>query len=663
MTGADKNLQIYQDYEGEWAAFRRRADKYNDFYYSKQYTAEEEQGLIDMGLKPIVINIIRPIILQHLAILTSSRPTWRVVPTKGATKEVADISGRFLIGKWNSDYLDIQQALVAFDMLVTGLGWLFVDIASFMDNATLDIVVKRMNTKFVYADPLATQFNFSDAENILIKKDISPTKAQILYKLSDKQLRESLNTVDVNSVKTVELIDRFSKVPCEVYEYDVKYTDEYTPDLRDLPPRHLIMDRRYGHLKRAETDLIRNLKVLMSEGKIDLRKMNDLSVYRTTSIGKYLVHEGMMKIKDYPLIPFANEFTDEAKKIQGEANSLIGIQEGHNKYYMLVLHNAMLTGNVRVLAPKNAIKDVTAFQKTWALPGVVWEWEVDSTLPDGGAPKIVPPGQLSSAFYQLSADLMAKAEYESAVFGPLQGNPQSSPETFSTTSTLQNFGSQRIKFNARKMDIQLAKAGEVVLQYIQRYSREDELLEFIDDRPFTEDGQVNAEFGEQKQIGTLNQHIVNAGVVKEIKNDARVGTLAVKVLTQPNLGTDRLIKGSMLQQMVMNKALPPTPAVMKKMFDLIELPGYAEMIAEMQSTQVSEQQLQQMAQQMQMLQKQNQMLRDESMKMAKKLEINDFEVKLEKELLNIKKEALANNQELSKGLNELTREGNQNGAE
>ena len=651
---ARQNLEIFNLYESEWQPWRNKAIKYNNFYKNKQYSKKAQSDLKSMGLKALVINVVRPLLGQQLSILTSTKPTWRIVPLQGASKEVADIAGRFLVGKWNSDYLDTQLELALLDVLKVGLGYLFVDCASFLDNATFDILIERVNWKFVYPDPLATKFDLSDAENIIIKKRIGAKRAQVQFQLTDAELKDAISTAGgVNpQLVQVDVIDRFSKYPVERVSYDVN--EKYRNELRDLPPKIFYTSKLKGIKEQEKRNYYKELKQLETDGKIDITKMNELNIHRCLSAGQADIFEGIMNIRDYPVITFSNEFSENANDVDGETVFLEGIQEALNKFYMLTIHNAMLTGNVRYTAPEGSITNPEQWQKASMIPGAVSFWKPQPDLPNAGQPVQIQPGQLSSAFYGLSNDLMRKAEYETSVFAPIQGNPQGSPETFSTTATLQDFGSQRIKRLARKVDIMIAKAGEVVLQYIQNYTDTDELLEYIDDRPFTEEGQINPAFGTNVSVGKVNTPVVNnEAVVKEIKNDTRIGKYAVKVLTQPNLGTDRLIKANFLTSLTMNKVLPFTPAVSKKLLDLMEIPGYMEIVAELSQNSDMQGKVQQLVQNIQVLQKQLQHSTGEADKLAKKLEISDFRNSLDKELLRIKEQVMSHRQNLQSQVDDM----------
>jgi len=109
-------------------------------------------------------------------------------PTQEANKLVADAAQQFLIGKWNSDYVDIHLNRAMRDGLVTGVGYIFVDLANFLDNSTFDINISHLNWKYVLPDPNAERFDLADAENILVRKIVGIKRAQVLYGLTEEEI-------------------------------------------------------------------------------------------------------------------------------------------------------------------------------------------------------------------------------------------------------------------------------------------------------------------------------------------------------------------------------------------------------------------------------------------------------------------------------------------
>lgn len=643
---AAKNIEIFNQYESEWAQWRKRAIKLDNFYNNQQYSKTVASELRQVGLKPLVVPIVKPLIAQQVAILTSTKPSWRVIPLKGASREVADISQRFLVGKWNSDYIDTQLYLALLDMCKVGLGYLMIDVANFMDNAVFDILIERINWRYVYPDPRSQRFDISDAEDIILKKRAGLKRAQVVFGLSEKDIKDAVRSDGRSFISEVDILDRFSKYPVERVEYAI--ADEYRNELsgKELPPTVFYTSKLKSKIENESRKWYKTVKSLENDGKIELKELNELNIYRCISVGAHTAYEGIINIRDYPIIAFADEHSGDLNQTQGETATIEGIQEYVNKFYMLTIQNAMLTGNSRYMGPKDAVKDISKFQKTANIPGAYLEWIPQPDLPNYGKPERIEPGQLASAFYSLANDLIRRAEYALSIYAPVQGNPQGVPETFSTTASLQEFGTQRIKSLARRVEIMIAKAGEVVMQYIQNYTDVNELLEYVDDRQYTPDGQPNENYGNITQAGTLNELPIDEGVVREIKNDAKIGHFAVKILTQPNFGSDRQNKAAFMSNMIMNKALPATPAVLRRLLDYLEVPGYQEIVSEIASAQPNQQTIQQLIQNVKVLSKQNQLLLSESSKMAKQLEISDFSKNMYMQLADIKMKI---KDEISKG--------------
>jgi hypothetical protein len=626
---AENNISIYQDYEGILSPLRTRQKKYDQFYANRQYSNKERAKLRSIGLKPLVINICRPLLAQQLSILVSSRPTWKVVPLRGADKNLAGLIERYLVGKWNSDYIDIQYELAAKDQLIVGCGFLMVDLANILDDAVFDFKIKHVSYKYVYPDPNAVEYDLSDAENIIIAKKVGIKYAQVAFQLSEADVK-TVSDIDSDS-QQVTIIDRFSKYPVERIEWQPKKDrDGSMPHLKyeSMPPSVFYSSKLENKVEAERKKWIKELESLRSNDVVELKNLKDLNIYRCLSVGQHTAYEGIMNIRAYPVISFIDEIGASFKELNGETVFIEGMQEIINKFYMLTIHNAMLTGNTRYLAEETTISDKTQFQRTSSIPGAVVTYKGRADLPDGGRPQQMQSTPLASAFYNLANDLMQKAEYETSVFAPSQGNPKGSPETFSTVASLQNFAGQRISRLARRNDIMLSKVGEVCIQFIQNYTDENELLTYVDDKQLTDEGTINPSFGQEVELGKINDTVINEGVIKEIKNDARIGQFALKVLTQPNLGTDRLNKAAFMSNMIMNKALPATPMVLKTLFDLMEVPHYQAIIADIMANSSAEAQVGQLTKMIKELQLQNKNIQQEAIKLMKQNEVEQFKGKL-----------------------------------
>lgn len=644
---AEKNIEIFNSYESDWEETRNRQIKHVNFYRGRQYSRADSRKLRAMGIKPITINLVRPLLSQQASMLTSSRPTWKVVPIQGASKRIAEIAQRLLVGKWNSDYVDIEYDRAVLDMLIEGIGYLFIDLASFLENSTFDINIQRLNWKYVYPDPNASRFDLSDAENIVIKKKVGMQYAQVKFRMSESQVKDAMgDVISVNPMSTqIQVLDRFSKYPAERIIYKIKPDNAGNyPELHDMPPSIFYTTKLRKTVEQEKRRWYKDLKVMEAEGKVDLTLLKELNIYRCISVGHNVAYEGVMNIRDYPVIPLVNELIDEVTKVDSEVTFIEGIQEAMNKFYMLTIHNAMLTGNVRFMAPEGSVTNKAQFQRTSALPGATLEWKPQPDLGGGanfGKPEVIQPGNLSPAFYTLSQDLQKKAEYQLSMYAPVRGDAQQSPETFSTTASLQDFGSQRVKRLARRLDIMLAKAGEVMIQFFQNYADVNEMVSFVEDKQYQDNGTVNENFGIMQETPPVNipseegEKDEEGNIVSQFKDDTRIGQYSVKVLTQPNLGTDRLIKAGFMSNMVMNKALPALPSVMSTIFDNMEIPGYQKIIQEMTAKMPNQKMIVNLMKQLKVGQKQIEFLHKQSIEMAKKLEISDFRNELDKKLRDI----------------------------
>lgn len=642
QTIHEQNTQLFNDYQTTLDQMYRRAERFDAFFRGRQYSRRDHKLMKAAGIMPIVINILRPLLSNRRAVITSSKPTWKVVPLQQGSALVADACQQYLVGKWNADYLDIQYNLALKDMLITGFGFMLVDLASFLDNSIFDIGIKHVGWRYVFPDPDAKEADLSDAENILVHKNLGIKRAQVVYRLTDEQCGEALQIARYSSnehvdprIRRVDVLDRYSKYPIERFIVTPKKGEH----LRDLPTA-FYTSKLESAVEQERRDLADEMKRLKVDGKIDLREMKDLAIHRAISVGNLDIDHRLMNIRDYPIVSFIDEVGDTFKDCVGESEFVEGIQRAVNKSYSLMLHNAMLQGNFRVMGPSSAVKDRVQFQKTAAIPGAYLPYEADPQLPNGGKPEIMQSGSLPNGFYGLSNDLIQKAQFETNVYDTQLGNAKGAPETFSTLNSLQEFGAQPIKELARRMDVQVGKLGEVVIQFIQNYTDKNELLQFID----LETGEMatpmtqNAQTGEREQI-ILNQVVVKEAVVSEIKNNTRVGKFVVRIMSQPNLGTDRLAKAAFIRDMLMNKAIPATPTILGMLLKYMEFPGHEKIIADLQREQDAAAQAQQLQAQLKDASEMITMLQNQLVDAGKKVELSKFKTELADRLREISKNA------------------------
>ena len=662
MDLATENQQLFREYEGSLAPYRRRAYTFDSFYRGKQYTKAEEKELEDYGMMPLVVNVIKPFLGMRRAILTSSRPTLKIVPLQTSNKLLTKALEEFVVGKWNADYCDTQLNLALKDMLNVACGWMMIDHASYLDNATFDFKVKHVNWRYVYPDPEFKEIDASDAENIFIAAPITAAKAMIVYGLSQN---EALAAGEITNVKQslglrqqVQAIDRYTKYPVNIMtvEKDGKRiekgsrADKYIPSV-------FYTNNLDAKIKAEGEEFEREMRQLASEGLLKFRKKTELNIKRVTSFGKKLVYQGIMPIRDYPLIPFIDEFNENFSRHQGEIDFLEGVQKVLNKSYTIEIYNALLNSNTRWLTRKDSIKDLSIFQKTSHIPGAVIEYEPDPTdQVNGGRPVPVMPGGLSNAFSNIKGNLVDTVKLITNTYGPTLGDASDSPETFATTSSLQSYGTQPIKELARRVDVQVAKVGEVMVQFIQGYAEENQLLEYLD----VKTGEMTKPVDENGEPIILNETVFTDGIISEIKNNSKIGAYSYKVLTQPNLGTERLIKGSQMQQMVMNGQLPALPEVMAKMFDYLEIDRVDGLIQALKDNMDKDGKIQQLEEALKAIERNLGLSQDEVGRLNTKVlkaqtetqlnkVVTDFKGKSKEELMKLKQgiDSLLNNQSIT----------------
>ena len=616
----ERNWKIFNDYFTAWQKWLVKAKRYEGFYFNKQYTSQEIKALKSRGQAPIVINRVRPLIKQVIALLTANKPVFRITPQTAGDKEVAGLLDRLLyaIAQDQKFYIQFENAIR--DMLLVGIGYIACDVSSLWEDALFRIKLSHLKYDIVFPDPNASDYN--DSEHIVVSYLLTPARAQRQFNLDEEQMQEVLLAPAPMNADPYQR----RRTESSLTENKVRVIDVYTK----------IAGRTY-FLKPSDGELVSgiprivydklddDLELLRRERKIEVIELNTPFIWRTITIGGLPYFNGIMRISEYPIVAFVNE-KDEQDMPVGEIEFLEGIQRALNKFYSLTLTNAILGNSLRYLAPKGMIKNKEEFQRLSAISGAVIEYEPSPTNPQL-KPEPVKPMDLPTGFYTLANDLSTKLEYEIGIYGLLLGQTIGTPDTVGANAIIQDYGIQRFKMMARRIDVSLTTLGNAVIQMVQAYAPENEILRFIVDN-------------EQVEF-PINQYIMDEmGRIAKIKNDLRLGKYDVVVSIQPSMNAYRIAVAEKLVQLMQTGLIPANdPEVLVFVLSMLDIPEVDKIAGAIMRR--NEMVLQQLAQENALYKKIIAELYDEVLKLAKKLKIKDFEVDLARKLYRVSASLLA----------------------
>lgn len=212
----------------------------------------------------------------------------------------------------------------------------------------------------------------------------------------------------------------------------------------------------------------------------EIIRVKQKRVVRTLQIGKRIVETEVLPTDQYPLHHFCFSHLRNPNRTFGVTHYIKDVVKAMNKMWALMIYQLQLNGHGKWIAPESAVIDPNEYERKAAIPGAVLTYTADPSLPDGGKPEMLVPQPLHQGIVQLLTMLLQLAEYVTGIYGVMQGNADSAPSTMGATQSLQSFGTQRIKLQARSIESTLSDMSYSVVRFLQKYCPQDVLQKTID---------------------------------------------------------------------------------------------------------------------------------------------------------------------------------------
>jgi hypothetical protein len=610
MVTETKYTKIIQNLLSSGSKWRKYAGQCEEYFYGNvegtltQFTKEQQQKISKDYDIPVSINVLYPVIEQVLAFLTGNKPSIRVLPVGEADKNIAYKLNEIWTAVWYRSYGNNKMRESLKESLVTGSGYLLVEPASFYHRSPLDVIISHLPWKYVYVDPNAHEWDYSDAEYILISKSIS----------KDKCLREfSTYGITEDDLK-----------PGAEFQSGSGYQEISSPEvvLNDLYEKEFIKKGFLGKDGKVT-------KQPRYKGQRPL--VPDVYIKRTLLVNdKKVIWSGYLPVNEYPVIHLPCTFHANGVdlKTYGLVHYLIDSNISINKSVAHMILNAQLHGNIKMIAPKGII-DPDEFYKWAANPKMLLEYDDHFESPGAGKPERLTPFPLPNAHYTLFQELIKMIEYISGVYAIIQGNPAGAPETFGGTQSLQAFGTQRIKMRASMLDLSLSKLCHCVINYIVFYSPPDKIFRYVNDSLTSMES--NPQTGQMEQVQTKANEPWRE---VSIEGRADISDYDVVALPNPSTPTSRLLASHLLG-IIAGQTRDPNVASLLTQYSLklLDIPEADEIVEKVDTIKALQQQLQQMQQALQQISEQAQQLNTENQELKASAIEEKFSHQIEKHTL------------------------------
>lgn len=222
----------------------------------------------------------------------------------------------------------------------------------------------------------------------------------------------------------------------------------------------------------------------------EISKIKQKRVVRTMQIGKRIVETEILPTDQYPIHHFCFSHFRSPNRTFGITHYIKDIVKAMNKFWALMIYEYQLSGHGKWLVAESSVTDPNDFERKAAIPGAVLTYTADPSLQNGGRPEPVQAQPLNQGATQLLTMLLQLAEYVTGIFGVMQGNAEAAPATMGATQSLQSFGTQRIKLQARTIETTLSDLSYSTIKFLQKYCPQDVLAKTIDSDGNGEEGEL-----------------------------------------------------------------------------------------------------------------------------------------------------------------------------
>jgi len=172
---------------------------------------------------------------------------------------------------------------------------------------------------------------------------------------------------------------------------------------------------------------------------VDAVKFFENRIILTCTVGDdVFLYEYTLPITDYPIVPIPYTYTGTPYPMSA-VTPLVGKQQEINKAHQIMLHNANLASNLRWMYEEGSVPE-EEWEQYSSSPGALLKYRQGFTPPTP-----VLPAPINNAFYTITQEGKADAEYISGVPSAMMGFTQEQAETYRGLLANDEFGTRRLK--------------------------------------------------------------------------------------------------------------------------------------------------------------------------------------------------------------------------
>jgi hypothetical protein len=562
---SERIWRMFRDYENERTPWAEGAANDEDFFAGKQWTDEEIRKIVAQGMAPLVVNRTMPVILQEIAIFTSKRPTFRYFPRDDGDSKIAAVWSDVAAYIWHNSNADSELQQTMKDYFVTGAGYLQVRVAPDENFGDGEIQIESLPLWDVYPDPNSRKIDLSDSRSIIVSRLVD--EGTIAFHYPDKKAAIRAAAAEEGSVmdRPYSNPSNGGAISHSDYQYSPSYDNSKKVRIIECYEKIKVPVYRRINITSGDDGIYRkdewDLEQL-TRGDSEVFSTHITRIKKTVTLGQYVtlsIEE--MPTSRYPIVPFFLHHNRNPYPV-GDVSVIKGMQQEINKRRSIMIHNATLAGNYRVMAEKGSIANKAEYEEKGSTPGFIMEYHQGFT-----PPKEMLPQALPTAWIQLEQESKGDVEYAVSVFSHMMGNASDAPDTYRALLSLEESGQRKIRHKAQHANHALRILGLVVFDLASRLYDTPRILRVV--------GEDNIEV---KEI-VVNGIEIENGERRKI-NDLSAGRYDLVVNDGASMPTNRMALLNMYLEMYQLGLVDKTEVLKKT--DIVDKEALLERIGEQQ---------------------------------------------------------------------------------
>ena len=284
--------------------------------------------------------------------------------------------------------------------------------------------------------------------NVFIRVTPSPAelaviKEQVEEKISDfqKEVEVGLKEKELQLQQAVEAgemipdraqleMEKAQKMAAQAIEEQRMQLMSEAQDAATIIKQQIMSEKDYQILSNSD-EAKKNI--------VDAIKFYENRIVLTCTVGDdVFLYEYTLPISEYPIVPVPYMYTGTPYSMSAVI-PLIGKQQEINKAHQIMLHNANLASNLRWMYEEGSVPE-EEWEQYSSSPGALLKYRQGFTPPTP-----VLPAPINNAFYTITQEGKADAEYISGVPSAMMGFTQEQPETYRGLLANDEFGTRRLK--------------------------------------------------------------------------------------------------------------------------------------------------------------------------------------------------------------------------